>query len=64
MLWGNNVLKSCGTEFVWRSKWNIGREADLSQPHANNGRLREREMEGAKGEKSALEGFCIMSRYE
>ena len=63
MLWGNNVLESCGTKFVWRSKWDVGGEADLSQPHANNGRFREREMEGEKGEKRALEGSCIMLRW-
>lgn len=63
MLWGNNVLESCGTKFVWRSKWDVGGEADLPQPHANNGRFRAREMEGAKGEKRGLEGSCIMLRW-
>ena len=63
MLWGNNVLESCGTKFVWRGKWDGGREADLSQPHTNNGRVREREMEGEEGEKRALEGSRIMLRW-
>ena len=63
MLWGNNVLESCGTKFVWPSKWDVGGEADLPQPHANNVRFRKREMEGEKGEKRALEGSCIMLRW-
>ena len=62
MLRGNNVLKSCGTKFVWRSKWDIGGEADLSQPHANDAGFREREMEGEKGEKRALKGNFILLR--
>ena len=63
MLWGNNVLESCGTEFVWCSKWDVGGEADLSQPHANDIGFREREMEGEKGKKRALKGNGIMLRW-
>lgn len=56
MLRGDNVIESCGSGVFWFSQWDVGGEADLSQPYADDGRCREREMESEAREEGPLKG--------
>lgn len=56
MFRGNHVTESGGVGVVWVSKWDIGGEADLSQPYADDGRCRERQVESEKREEGPLKG--------
>lgn len=59
MFRGNNVIKFCGSDVVWISKWDVGGEADLSQLHADGGRCREGEVESEKREEEPLKGYLV-----
>ena len=59
MLRGNHVIEPYRTKFVWRRQWDVGGKANLSQPHANNGRCRKREVEGEDGKKGQVDEECI-----
>ena len=56
MLRGDHVIEFCGSDVVWFGKRDVGREADLSQPYADGGGYREREVESEKRAKTPLNG--------